>query len=93
MFGIGLSIEQGPSRPIHAAWFRYSETHEGVEVTVSLRHVIVAALIYQKIEIFTDTIPRISHLKDLTIDITLQPGCCYAGTLEVEKKFITNSME
>jgi hypothetical protein len=65
-----------------------------MKVTVFLRHVKIAALRYQKAKIFTVTIPRTSHLKDVTIDIILQPGCCYAGAMEVwSEKFITNSME
>lgn len=59
-----------------------------------LRHVDIAALRFQKAEIFTDIIPKTSHPEDVTIYITLQSGCCYAGTMEVWiEKFITNAME
>jgi len=63
-------------------------------VTVFLRHVKIAELKYQETEIFTDTIPRTSHHEDVTIDINLQPGCCYAVTMDVwSEKFITDSIE
>jgi hypothetical protein len=74
--------------------FRYSENHVGMEVTVFLRHVKIGELSYQKPEILRDTIPRTSHLEDVMIDVTLQRGSCYAGTMEVwGETFITNSIE